>query len=197
MIINIEGIPGSGKTTMVKDVVKKYDIQAVYEPVKNNPFLDKYYDDPKRYAFVIQMWLLAKRNAANKAAFWLSKAGVDVAVDRGRLGDRCFARVNTAMNNMTEDELNVYEEHFQALGARDPDVIAFLDLDENEALGRIADRGRACETAIDAGYLRLLRWEHLNMVNDARDRGVRVLISPTVEALADTCGLKKLAQKSA
>lgn len=192
--IDVEGIIGVGKTTFVRELTTRFDIKPVYEPIKDNPFLDKFYADPRRYAFIIQMWLLAKRNAANKAAYWLSRAGDNVVVDRGRLGDRCFARVNAAIGNMTADELAVYEEHFQALGARDPNVIVFLDVDEDQAMLRIAKRGRQCEKKIDTDYLHLLRTEHHLMVEDARGRGVQVLVSPAVDDVAMICGLEKLDQ---
>lgn len=192
MIINIEGIPGSGKTTMTTNLAKTWKIQPVYEPVADNPFLDKFYDDPRRHAFTMQMWLLSRRHAANSAAFWLSKAGVNVVVDRGRLGDRCFARVNAAIGNMTADELDVYEQLFGAMDARDPDVIVFLDLSEDEAVKRIDARGRECEKAIDVDYLTHLRNQHLLMVEDARARGVNVLVNPDLDLVADVCGLKKV-----
>ena len=192
MRIDVEGTLGTGKTTFVREITNKYDIKPIYEPVKSNPFLDKFYDDPRRYAFTMQMWLLAKRHAANSAAFRLSKAGADVIVDRGRLGDRCFAHVNAELGNMTRDELGVYETFFGTMDARDPDMIVVLDVDEDEVLRRIAERGRECERQVDRGYLSMLRRQHQQMANDARGRGVKVIWSPTVDQLADICGLKKL-----
>ena len=194
--IYVEGIIGVGKTTFVTDLSTRFDIHPVYEPVKDNPFLDKFYADPRRYAFTIQMWLLAKRNAADKAAYWLSKAGNNVVVDRGRLGDRCFARVNAAIGNMSADELRVYEEHFEALDSRDPDIIVFLDLDEDQAMLRIAERGRDCEKGISHDYLHLLRGEHHMMAEEAGGRGVKVMMSPAVNDVAVLCGLEKLGQKN-
>lgn len=193
--IDVEGIIGAGKTTFVEEVTTRYDIQPVYEPVKDNPFLDKYYLDPKRHGFNIQMWLLAKRSSANKAAYHLSRSGVDVIVDRGRRGDRCFATVNNALGNIGDDEMRVYEEVYEALDSRDPDIIVFLDITEHEAMSRIVKRGRDCEREITLDYLRHLRSAHIDMAKEAEARGIRVIVSPTVDDLAAICGLKKLGQK--
>ena len=193
IVINIEGIIASGKTTLLKNIVSHYDIQPIYEPVKDNPFLDKFYRDPKRYAFTMQMWLLAKRHAANSAAFWLSKAGVNVIVDRGRLGDRCFARVNHRLGNIDDDEMAVYDEFFEAMDARDPDVMVLLDVDAEESLKRINGRGRECEIGITAEYLNMLLNEHEDMCRAAKTRGVTVLYNPSVADISSICSLKKLA----
>ena len=188
-VINVEGIPGSGKTTLVTRLTTEYDIEPVYEPVKDNPFLDKFYADERRYAFTMQMWLMARRHAANSAAFWLSRAGVNVAVDRGRLGDRCFAVVNHGCHNITDDEMNVYDTFYEAMASHDPDVLVFLDIDIDEVLKRIRNRGRECEQGIDPDYLHALRAEHRIMVERAHDRGVKILVNPTLADIAAACGL--------
>lgn len=192
-VINVEGIPGSGKTTLVRQLSSAHDVHTIYEPVKENPFLDRFYADPRRHAFTMQMWLLAKRNAANTAAFWLSRAGADVIVDRGRLGDKCFALVNHRLGNMTDDEMLIYDAFFETMDTHDPDTIIFLDIDEGLAMERIAGRGRECEKSIDIGYLRLLRSEHQRMVEGARARGVGIMIMPTIDEVVGR--LQKVGQK--
>jgi deoxyadenosine/deoxycytidine kinase len=190
--VDVEGVIGAGKTTLVKRLTTEYDIEAVYEPVKDNPFLEKYYEDPERYGFTIQMWLMAKRNHANNAGWHLSRAGVNVAIDRGRLGDRVFAVVNNRMHNITDDEMRVYDAFFEDMNTHDPDVIVFLDIDEEEAMRRIASRGRDCEKGIDPDYLHMLRIEHQAMVDEAGDRGVNILRNPTIAEIAAACGLDRV-----
>jgi len=192
-VVNVEGLPGSGKTTLVTSLTELYDIWPVYEPVSDNPFLTKFYEDPGAHAFKMQAWLLNKRNAANKAAYWLSRTGCDTIVDRGRQGDRCFALVNWRMGNIDDDEMSVYEEQYESLGPRDPDVIVFLDIGEFEALTRIAKRGRECERDIDVGYLAALRREHERMVEEAAGRGVRIMTecNPDPLTLGRALGLKR------
>lgn len=175
-VINVEGIIGAGKTTLVETLNRDYEVEVVPEPVDDNPLLDKFYEDPESYAFTIQMWLLSKRHAANRAAFWLARAGRDILVDRGRRGDRCFAQVNHKLARISDDEMMVYDEFFTAMNAREPDVIVMLDITAEEAMARIEARGRACESGIDIGYLRKLRIAHMAMVEEARKRGTRVMV---------------------
>ena len=187
--VDVEGVIGAGKTTLVKRLTTEYDIDPVYEPVKDNPFLDKYYKNPERYGFTMQMWLMAKRNHANNAGWHLARAGVNVAIDRGRLGDRCFAVVNHECDNITDDEMAVYDAFYEAMDSHDPDIIVFLDITVAEALVRINQRGRACEQGIDPDYLHMLRVAHHDMVERARGRGIEILINPTIADIAAACGL--------
>jgi NADH dehydrogenase (ubiquinone) 1 alpha subcomplex subunit 10 len=174
-VINVEGIIGAGKTTLVESLEREYMIDALYEPVDDNPFLAKFYDDPKGVAFKIQMWLLSRRHDANKAAFWLARTGKDVIVDRGRLGDRCFACANNVRGNIDDDEMAVYDDFFTSMDARDPDVIVYLDITVSQALKRIGWRGRDCEKDIDPDYLDELRNQHDRMTMEAGKRGVEII----------------------
>lgn len=188
-VVDVEGIIGAGKTTLVKRLTTEHDIEPVYEPVKDNPFLDKFYADPKRYALIIQMWLMARRHSANRAAFWLSRAGKNVAIDRGRLGDRCFAVVNHEVGNITDDEMQVYDEFYKNQHTHDPDIIVYLDITVDEALRRINHRNRECERKIYPDYLDMLRNQHDHMIDAAHSRGVEILVNPTIADVAAACGL--------
>lgn len=196
-VINVEGIIGAGKTTLVDTLSRDYEVETVPEPVDDNPFLAKFYDDEKAYGYLIQMWLLSARHDANRAAFWLARGGRNILVDRGRLGDRCFARVNNALGNITDDQMMVYDKFFTSMNSRDPDAIVFIDIGVTEAGRRIEARGRECEKGIDPHYLHLLRLEHDHMVNDASQRGVEV-IRPTGDySSADVARALNLTARSA
>lgn len=61
MHIAIAGNIGSGKTTLTNMLAKRYGWKAHYEPVDNNPYLEDYYHDMKRWAFNLQIFFLNKR----------------------------------------------------------------------------------------------------------------------------------------
>ena len=56
MHIAIAGNIGSGKTTLTKMLAKRYGWNPRFEPVDNNPYLDDFYADMKRWAFNLQVY---------------------------------------------------------------------------------------------------------------------------------------------
>lgn len=61
MHIAIAGNIGSGKTTLTKMLAKRYGWSPHFEPVDNNPYLEDYYNDMKRWSFNLQIYFLSKR----------------------------------------------------------------------------------------------------------------------------------------
>ena len=57
----IEGNIGAGKTTLAKMISEDYNAQFVGEAFADNPFLEKFYTDPKAYAFTLEMSFMAER----------------------------------------------------------------------------------------------------------------------------------------
>ena len=60
-IILVEGNIGAGKSTLVKRLQEGSNFRAFLEPALDNPFLVKYYADPKKYALPMQLWLIKQR----------------------------------------------------------------------------------------------------------------------------------------
>jgi len=54
-IIWIEGGIGAGKTTLTEKMAKALNLRAIYEPVEGNPYLARFYEEPKRWAFPMQI----------------------------------------------------------------------------------------------------------------------------------------------
>ena len=59
--IAIEGVIGAGKTSLAKKLRDKLNAELIMEQFENNPFLEKFYADRKRYAFQTQMFFLINR----------------------------------------------------------------------------------------------------------------------------------------
>jgi deoxyadenosine/deoxycytidine kinase len=63
MHIAIAGNIGSGKTTLTNMLAKRYNWTPRFEPVDNNPYLEDFYANMKRWAFNLQIFFLSKRFA--------------------------------------------------------------------------------------------------------------------------------------
>ena len=59
--ISIEGNIGSGKTSFSKKLAKRFNSRLILESFSDNPFLPKFYDNPKRYAFPLELFFMAER----------------------------------------------------------------------------------------------------------------------------------------
>ena len=159
MLVCVEGLIGQGKTTLTENL----DMERLYEPVDSNPFLSLYYQDPKRWAFAMQVNLLTERFNAFQYAQSLSARGGDVCVDRSFYGDYAFALVQFQDGYMTEAEFNAYRKmhmiHQRYLLF--PDLILRLNCSMDTTMNRINARARGCETGIQRSYL-----EHLELAYD-------------------------------
>lgn len=150
----IEGVVGVGKSALMNILVEE-GFTPFPEPVLNNPILDKFYDDRKRYAFPLQVFFLAKRFEHLKAAAQVP----DAVMDRSIYGDGIFAAMHKESGTMESEEYGVYEQMYQVLidEVKKPDLLVYLQVSVDVAIQRIQKRGRIYEQAVERAY-----WEKLN-----------------------------------
>lgn len=168
--VAIEGLIGSGKTTLCKELAKRTAFFGEgcivqLEPAEGkNPYLAKYYADPSRYAFQMQTFLLSKRNRMHRAAQSLALNDYcSVIADRTYWGDRCFAEVQLSDGYFTEDDFETYLSLHKDMqeGLLYPSCIIHVNAPVDLTMKRIARRqteieGRKCECGIKREYLQKL-----------------------------------------
>ena len=124
LYVVVEGPIGVGKTTLVHRLRERMDARLILEVVEENPFLAKFYADPKRYAFQTQLFFLMSRFRQQKEL--RGKGGkvneVDYLADYHLLKDRIFAELT-----LEAEELKLYESVYQSLSTciRKPDVLIY------------------------------------------------------------------------
>jgi len=155
-IIVIDGVVGAGKTVYMEMIAEEMKIPSFLEPVQNNPLLDKFYHDRKRYSFPLQVYFLNRRFESLKKAAALGKLTI---MDRSIYGDMIFAKLLYEEGSMEKDEFMLYRDllvnmldHVEA-----PKLMIFLKIDTDSAIERIKKRGRAYEQIVEREY-----WERLN-----------------------------------
>lgn len=165
-VIWIEGLIGAGKTTATKQLAKILDLRPMLEPVDTNPYLENFYQDPQRWAFPMQMHLLAHRYAMQQAASWESALGRGAILDRGLPGDRVFCRMHMLEGNMSEHEWQTYDYFYNIMAAnlRVPSLIVYLDVEPEVALYRVQKRARSAEVGIELDYLQKLRAGYMDLL---------------------------------
>lgn len=165
IIVAVMGLIGSGKSTLVKSLKEKYNYVTFMEPTSksegadDNPYLNKYYNDPSRWAFTMQVHLLWERWKQFQEAHYRALRGESCLIDSSYYSDYAFAIVQHEDGYFTEDEFNTYENMHEALQPSliYPDVIVFLELAPEDALNRVKSRSRECECSLPIEYL-----SHLN-----------------------------------
>ncbi len=168
-VIAIEAIIGAGKTTLTKTLAEALDMRAIYEPVESNPYLTDFYANPKRWAFPMQIALMANRLALQQlAAFEATAVGgyKGAILDRSLSGDRVFCKLHYLAGNISKREWQTYEKmhDYMTCNIKVPSLVLFLDVEPEVALERIRKRARTAEVGIDLKYLRTLRRGYLDLM---------------------------------
>lgn len=154
--IVIDAVVGAGKTAYVDILSEELGLPCFHEPVQDNPILDKFYHDRKRYSFPLQIFFLNRRFKMLKQA---AKLGSPSLMDRSIYGDMIFAKLLYDEGNMEQEEYLLYREllvnmldHVEA-----PKLMIYLKIDTDAAIERIRKRGRDYEQIVEREY-----WERLN-----------------------------------
>ena len=151
--IAIEGPIGVGKTTLAKKLSQSLHSELLLEGASENPFLEKFYQDPKSGALPAQLYFLFQRTRQlqelRQGDMFAPNHIADFLMDK----DRLFARVT-----LDNDELNLYEQVYNNLtiDAPTPDLVIYLQAPSNILLKRIRKRGVVMENTINEDYLNQL-----------------------------------------
>lgn len=148
MIITLAGVIGVGKSSMTKLLSELLETKAVYEPVEDNPLLEKFYADKKKYGFLFQIDMLSKRFELIQEAMSV-KNGI---LDRSIYEDSIFLKQLYDEGSVNELELEVYTKllnrmlkELEPLPKKSPDLMIVLNCSFEEEIKRINKRARDFE----------------------------------------------------
>lgn len=148
MLIVLAGTIGAGKSSLAAALGQHLGTDVFYEAVDNNPVLDLYYQDPQKYAFLLQIFFLNKRFQSIKETY---KANNNV-LDRSIFEDELFLTLNYKNGNVTKTELDIYKEllanmleELEGMPKKRPDLLVYIDVSFDKMLERIDKRGRSFE----------------------------------------------------
>eukprot|EP01086_Lenisia_limosa_P006406 TRINITY_DN25207_c0_g1_i1.p1 TRINITY_DN25207_c0_g1~~TRINITY_DN25207_c0_g1_i1.p1 ORF type:complete len:305 (-),score=94.00 TRINITY_DN25207_c0_g1_i1:122-997(-) len=166
-VIILEGNISAGKTTLCKSLAEQCNLSMYLEPTITNPYLEKYYAEPKVYALKMQLWLLRQRFRTYVSAVrHAAETGQSVILDRSVYSDIVFAEKNFADENFTADGYQYYLDLRRQMleNLPIPHMTIYLDTKAETCYERIRSRNRECESGIPLDYLEGLDQCYKNFV---------------------------------
>src|SRR6185436_10133254 len=149
--IAIEGNIGAGKTTLAHLLSKKLNARLILEQFSDNPFLPKFYENPKQFAFPLELFFMAERYKQLKQMINTNDLFQNITIS-DYVFSKCllFAKVNLA-----EEEFRLYQKLFNIIQQQlvFPDLIIYLHSPVEKLQKNIRKRNRAYEQTIPDEYL--------------------------------------------
>ena len=149
--IAIEGVIGSGKTSLARKLGELLPAKLVLERFEENPFLEKFYDDPDRFAFQTQMFFLLSRYKQQQELVQADLFHRYLITDYIFEKDKIFAYLN-----LGDDELRLYENLLASIERMvpTPDLVVYIQSSAERLMANIRKRGRAVEKNLSEEYIR-------------------------------------------
>lgn len=149
--ITIEGNIGAGKTTLAHLLSKHYNARLILEEFADNPFLAKFYENPKLYAFPLELFFMAERYKQQKDLLQQKDMFQSLTIS-DYLFTKCllFAKVT-----LPEDEFRLYQRLFEIINQQliQPDLLIYLHAPVSKLQANIRKRNRSYEQNIPDEYL--------------------------------------------
>jgi deoxyadenosine/deoxycytidine kinase len=149
--ITIEGNIGAGKTTLAHLLSKHFQARLILEEFADNPFLPKFYENPKQYAFPLELFFMAERYKQLKDLLHTKDLFNSITIS-DYLFTKCllFAKVN-----LPTDEFRLYQRLFEIIHQQllQPDILIYLHAPVEKLQANIRKRNRTYEQQIADDYL--------------------------------------------
>jgi deoxyadenosine/deoxycytidine kinase len=181
--IALEGNIGAGKTTLSGKIAQDYNGKLVLEQFEDNPFLPKFYKDPEKNAFPLELSFLAERyqqlkdEIANQDLF-SSFTISDYIIDKSLI----FAKIT-----LSPDEYALYAKLFSIINPLlpKPDLLVYLYIDVASTLKNIKMRGRPYEQDIEAGYLESVQQGYFEYFKQLTEQRILIIDLTGVDFVKD------------
>jgi len=151
--ICVEGVIGVGKTSLTNLLAEYLDAKVIYEQPDENPFLNDFYREPRRFAFQTQLFFLLSRYRQQQESFQTELFHKYTISDYLFAKDRIFAHLN-----LEDRELYLYDRIASLLEREipKPDLVVYLQSSPERLMANIRKRSRSYEKNMSEEYIRSL-----------------------------------------
>lgn len=161
--IVIEGPIGVGKTTLARRLAESFGSDLLLEGAEENPFLERFYQDPRSAALQTQLFFLFQRaqqlKALRQGDMFQPVRVADYIMEK----DRLFAELT-----LDAEEFKLYEQVYAhvTLDAPQPDLVVYLQAPIDVLRRRINERGRGYEKNMEPDYLQRLSESYMQFFHN-------------------------------
>lgn len=170
--VAIEGNIGVGKTTLATMLAKECNARLLLEKFKDNPFLPKFYKDPQKNAFPLELFFMAERYHQLKQQKEQDLFQPITIADYFFMKSKLFAQ-----NNLQKDEKQLFNSLFEIMlsSLPNPNLLVYLYADVERLQQNIKKRGRSFEREITDEYLQNIQDRYLDYLRKQRNFPVLLL----------------------
>lgn len=180
--IAIEGNIGSGKTSLASKIASDFNSELILESFSDNPFLPKFYKDPEKYSFSLELFFMSERYHQLK-----DKISSDLFFNN-KISDYFFMKSRIfAKTNLQRDELLLFEKLFDIMLASlpAPDLLVYLHSDIKRLQSNIRIRGRDYEQNIKDSYLESIQEAYFDYLKKQNKSAVLIIDITNVDFVDD------------
>ncbi|WP_349582250.1 deoxynucleoside kinase [Leuconostoc citreum] len=149
-MIVLSGTIGAGKTSLTEMLAEHLGSEAFYESVDDNPILPLFYENPKKYGFLLQIYFLNKRLSQIQVA---QATGLHNILDRSIYEDALLFQLTADLDRATQTEVDIYKSLLDNMMAeiagtanlKNPELLIHVRVSFETMLTRIKKRGRSFE----------------------------------------------------
>jgi deoxyguanosine kinase len=188
--IAVEGNIGAGKTSLASRIAEVYNAKLILEQFADNAFLPKFYEDPEKYAFPLELSFLAERYEQLKKQLtsrdlFKSFTIADYFINKSFI----FAR-----KTLPADTFGLYKKLFGIISEAlpKPDLLVYLYLDVDNLIRNIQHRGRNYEQSIKKEYLAQIQESYLEFIRQQTNLKVVIIDTNNIDFVNNINDYKKM-----
>tara|TARA_B100000945_G_C20248802_1_gene533482 strand:+ start:70 stop:702 length:633 start_codon:yes stop_codon:yes gene_type:complete len=187
--IAIEGNIGAGKTSLATMISKDYNSELILESFADNPFLPKFYNDPEKYAFSLELFFMSERYYQLKHHWSENLFFANKVSDYFFMKSKIFAK-----NNLKSDELLLFDKLFDIMidTLPMPDLLVYIHSDIERLQKNIYNRGRDYELKIKDSYLQSIQENYFDFIRKQSKIPILIIDITNVDFIKDKLVYRKI-----
>lgn len=186
----IEGNIGAGKTTLATRIAEQFNARLILEQFADNPFLPKFYQDPDKYSFPLELSFLASRYKQLN-----DELGSQDIFKAFTVADYYFMKsLVFAASTLKGDEYNLYRQIFYIIYSSlpKPDIYVYLHISTEQLLKNISKRGREYERSITGEYLQKIQDSYFTFFKQNPENRYLIIDINEIDFVADKSHYSKM-----